>query len=291
MSLYPSFARPKKLSQAMELLDGLTSGVALISGGQELMPHINYGALQPDVFVDLNALPELRGISEDDGHIVIGAATVHREIQSHALIQSKLPLLAYAATRIGGGRQVHNRGTIGGNIVAVHPLYDILPSLLALDAEVELAKQGALHRMSVAAAIKDPQLGLGSAAILVRLFIRPMPETLGWSYEKLKNSGGAYGSANAAALVACKNGKLETLKLVIGAVADRLIDASSAVAQWVGQDLNTSVADQIAARCVSLVEDPLDDQQGPAAWRRAMAGVIARRAVVAAARRAGKEID
>lgn len=289
MSLHPVYARPRKLDQAMELLGQLSSGVSLISGGQELMPHVNYGVLQPDVLVDLNALKELKGVTEADGFVTIGASTVHREIQTNALIAEKLPLLAASATRIGGGRQVHNRGTIGGNIVALHPLYDILPSLLALEAEVEIAKGGETRRVALSEAIRDTQIGLGSEAILVRIFVRPIAPGTGWAYEKLKNSGGAYGSANAAALVGIADGRLASIRLVIGAVADKLIDASSALADLVGQKLTDDVADQIALRVSALVKEPLDDQQGPAEWRRAMAGVVARRAVVAAAERSGQE--
>ena len=286
MSLYPVFARPRNLSQAQELLGSLASGVSLIAGGQELMPHVNYGVLQPDVFVDLNALPELRGVSEEDGLIAIGAATVHRELQSHPLIQEMLPLLAAAATRVGGGRQVHNRGTIGGNIVSLHPLYDILPPLLALEAEVEIARGGETRRVALADAIRDTQAGLGSEAILVRVLVRPAQPGFGWAYEKLKNTGGAYGSANAAAIVGRIDGRLGAIRLVIGAVSEKLIDASAALADLVGEAITPALEQQIAARCSALVTAPLDDQQGPAEWRRAMAGVVAGRAFSAAFERA-----
>lgn len=287
MSLYPAFARPRKLDQAMDLLGQLSAGASLISGGQELMPHVNYGRLQPDVLVDLNALKELKGIAaEPDGTIAIGAATVHRDLQTDPLVRARLPLLAAAAGKIGGGRQVHNRGTIGGNIVAVHPLYDILPPLLALGAELEIAKEGAVTRRPLAEVLADPRVGLGSAAILVRVLVRPLPDGAGWAYEKLKNTGGAYGSANAAAVVELASGRLTAIRLVVGAVADRVIDASEGLSDLVGQALTDDLADQIAARVSSLVKELLDDDQGPAAWRRAMAGVVARRAVLAAA---GKE--
>lgn len=286
MSLYPVFARPRNLSQAQELLGSLASGVSLIAGGQELMPHVNFGVLQPDVFVDLNALPELRGVSEEDGRIAIGAATVHRELQSHPLIQEKLPLLAAAATRVGGGRQVHNRGTIGGNIVSLHPLYDILPPLLALEAEVEIARGGETRCVALADAIRDTQAGLGSEAILVRVLVRPAQPGFGWAYEKLKNTGGAYGSANAAAIVGRIDGRLGAIRLVIGAVSEKLIDASPALADLVGEAITPALEQQISARCSALVTAPLDDQQGPAEWRRAMAGVVAGRAFSAAFERA-----
>ena len=41
MSLYPSFARPRSLAQAAELLGSLSTGKIIIAGGQEIMPSVN----------------------------------------------------------------------------------------------------------------------------------------------------------------------------------------------------------------------------------------------------------
>jgi CO/xanthine dehydrogenase FAD-binding subunit len=288
MSLYPSYARPTSLDQASQLLAGLASGTVIIAGGQEIMPHINHGALMPDVYVDIGGLKELRGISVGDGWLSIGALTVHRELQTDALVGAHAPLLAYAATLAGGGRQVHNRATLGGNIVAQHPLYDIIPSLLALGAEIEMARGGETRRTSVADMLRDTRHGLGSEAILVRVHVPVQPAASGWAYEKLKASGGAYGSANAAALVGLDGGKIAAARLVIGAVADRPIDAEGVVQSLLGQAFTPGLAAQLETRCAALVDEPLSDAQGQGAWRRAMAGVVARRAFTAAIARAGQ---
>lgn len=287
MSLHPVFARPTSLAQASELLAGLSSGGILIAGGQEIMPHVNHGVLQPSVFVDIGSLQELRGIRLEDGFVRIGALTVHRELQTDPIIAEHLPLLAQAASKAGGGRQVHNRGTIGGNIVAMHPLYDLAPSLLALEAKVELLREGEARLLAFADLLRDTSHGLGSESILVRISVRPIPLGVGWAYEKLKMSGGAYGSANAAALVGVSGGRLSSLRIAVGAVADRLIDASEALAGLVGQAASERVADDIEARVPTLVGEPLDDHQGPGDWRRAMAGVVARRAFLSALEKAG----
>ena len=282
MSLYPSFARPTSLAQASELLAGLSTGTVIIAGGQELMPHINQGFLQPDVYVDVGGLKELKGIAEVDSRIAIGALTVHRELQSDLLVRAQLPLLAESVSRAGGGRQVHNRGTIGGNIVAMHPLYDVVPALLALQAEVEIIRDGQLRCVALADLIRDTSHGLGSEAILVRVLVAPIPAGTGWAYRKLKLSGGAYGSANAAALATVDAGRISALRLVIGAVADRHIDASAELAFCIGQTWSDDLGEQVEARCASMVKQPLSDQQGSGEWRQAMAGVVARRTLAAA---------
>lgn len=284
MSLHPQYARPKTAAQAVQLLDGLGAGAMIIAGGQEIMPHVNYGKLMPAVYVDIGALPELRGIKQEpDGTVSIGALTVHRELQRESLVRESLPLLSYAAGLVGGGWQVHNRGTIGGNLVAMHPLYDITPPLLAMSAEVEIIGVQGLRRAPLAAVIAETSHGLGTTTVLTRVLIKPLGARVGWSYQKLKITDGSYGSANAAAVVALDGQKLTATRLVIGAVSERPIDASNALKSLLGRALDERTLAEAETICAGVVTQPLADQQGDATWRRSMAGVVARRALLAAA--------
>lgn len=281
MSLRLQYARPRNLDQTIGLLDGLSAGAMVIAGGQELMPHLNYGHISPSVFVDIGGLKELQGISGSDEGVSIGALTVHRELQTDPLINALLPLLAFAAKQVGGGCQVHNRGTIGGNIVAVHPLYDIIPALLVLDAAVEIADSKGLRIVPLKEMLADTGHQLGTHAILTRVVVPEPPDPHGWGYEKLKISEGCYASANAAALaVLDDSGQLASARLTIGAVTEQPIDLTAAITQPIaeGGDLDAG----ITAACAAAITQPLSDQQGHGEYRAAMAGVIARRAMAAA---------
>jgi CO/xanthine dehydrogenase FAD-binding subunit len=285
VSLHPQYARPRSLDQAVSLLAGLGSGIALLAGGQELMPHINHARLLPDVIVDLNAIPELTGIRAEDRAVSIGALTVHRAIQDDPLVRERIPLLATAAAEVGGGWQVHNRGTIGGNLAAFHPLYDIAPALLTLDARAEIAAASGRREAPLAALIAETNHGLGSSAILVRIIVPVPPPGSGHAYEKLKSTEGSYGSANAAALLSLDAAqRVRMLRVVLGAASERPIDASTALARLAGRAVDDALLREVERLCSDLVAAPLSDQQGHGAWRRAMAGVVARRAVQAAHR-------
>ncbi len=183
--------------------------------------------------------------------------------------------------------QVHNRGTIGGNIVAMHPLYDILPSLLALGAEVDVLKGEGEARVALADLMKDASHGLGSESLLVRIHLKPMTPSAGWSYEKLKITAGGYGSANAAAIVTLDGDKITGLRVVVGAVSALPVDMSDALGGCRGQAWSEHLAEEIEEKASAEVTDPLSDHQGDGDWRRAMAGVMARRAVETAVSKAG----
>ncbi|MFL2770629.1 MAG: FAD binding domain-containing protein [Rhodospirillaceae bacterium] len=286
MSLHPAFARPRNLDQAAQVMGGLSSGAMIIAGGQEMMPSVNYGALMPEVYIDIGHIKDLQGITEADGQIHIGALTVHRDVQQSDVTQSKVPLLAYAAAQVGGGWQVHNRGTIGGNVVSMHPLYDILPSLMALSAEVDVLKDGTEQRTALADLLKDSSHGLGSESLLVRVVLKPMSAGAGWAYEKLKITAGGYGSANAAAIVTLDGEKITSLRVVVGAVSELPVDVSDVLGGCRGQAWSEHLADEVEAKVATEVKNPLSDHQGDGDWRKAMAGVMARRAIEAAIKKA-----
>jgi CO/xanthine dehydrogenase FAD-binding subunit len=282
MSLYPQYARPLDIASATALLDSLRSGATIIAGGQELMPHVNYGRLMPSIFVDISGIAAMHGVSREGDAVAIGALTVHRDVQKDPLVREHLPLLAFAAAQVGGGRQVHNRGTIGGNIVSMHPLYDIVPPLAALGASVEIHNAGGSRIVALADLLRETSHGLGAQSILAKVIVPVMQPGARWAYEKLKATEGAYGSANAACTVQMDGGALTSLSLVVGGASEKLIDASAALKGLIGRAWSAHLGEE-AERIVSgLVVDPLSDQQGEGAWRRAMAGVVARRALAAA---------
>lgn len=287
MSLHTQYARPRSLEQAIALLDALSAGTMLIAGGQELMPHINYGRVMPAVLVDIGALPELTGVREEDGALSIGALTVHRDIQDDPLVISHAALLAEAAGQIGGGWQVHNRGTIGGNIVAMHPLYDVLPALLVLEAEVEVVDAAGKRCVPLARLMTETRHGLGTTAILTRVLIPTTAKFSGQAYCKLKLMDGSYGSANAAAGVTIDSrGAISALRVAIGAATSAPIDVSEAMRQFTGKVPDARLFGEIEALGSAAVTEPVSDQRGDGSYRRAMAGVMARRAVATAMERA-----
>lgn len=283
MSLHPQYARPRDIASATALLDSLRSGATIIAGGQELMPHVNYGRLMPSIFVDISGITALRGIANEGDAIAIGALTVHREVQKDALVREHLPLLAYAAAQVGGGRQVHNRGTVGGNVVSMHPLYDIVPALVVLRAKVEIHNASGARQVLVSDLLRETSHGLGAQSILSKVIVPLMQPGTRWAYEKLKATEGAYGSANAACVVQMDGANIASLTLVVGGVSEKLIDASAALKGFVGHAWSAPFGGEIERAVSALVVEPLSDQQGEGAWRRAMAGVVARRALAAAA--------
>ncbi|WP_119300091.1 FAD binding domain-containing protein [Dongia deserti] len=153
--LPPRYARPRLLDEALALRHG---GAQIIAGGTDFYPaRVGRPLYDRDVpcVLDLTALAELRGIQDEAGCHRIGALTSWTEIA-----EAPLPAQFYclqAVAREVGGRQIQNRGTIGGNLCNASPAADGVPALLALGAEIELLSRAGKRVLPLSEFIRGPR--------------------------------------------------------------------------------------------------------------------------------------
>ena len=124
---------PKTVSEAIELLTKFGDEAKILAGGHSLLPMMKLRFAEPANLIDLNKIPELRGIKEEGGVIKIGAMTTENQVLFSELLLKKVPLLPEAAKLIADP-QVRNRGTIGGDIAHGDPANDHPAIVMALDA-------------------------------------------------------------------------------------------------------------------------------------------------------------
>ena len=86
-----------------------------IAGGTDLITELKRRIRQPERVVNLKTIPGLRGISQKDAVLRIGALTTIADIKDHAVIGERFPALSQAASKVGSP-QIRNAGTVGGNL-------------------------------------------------------------------------------------------------------------------------------------------------------------------------------
>jgi CO/xanthine dehydrogenase FAD-binding subunit len=119
-----------------------------IAGATDVYVSLNFGTLATDRFLDIWRLDELRTISTHGDTLVIGALTSYSSlIQSH-IVADRVPMLI-EASRLVGGVQIQNRGTLGGNIANGSPAADGVPVLVATDANVVLRSTSGERRIPI----------------------------------------------------------------------------------------------------------------------------------------------
>jgi len=120
-----------------EAIAALSGDVKILAGGHSLLPAMKLRMNRPSKLVDITGLAALKGIKEEDGEIVIGAAVTHADIGYDKLIKNKLPFFTQAASLVGD-LQVRNHGTIGGSLAHGDPAADWPALVSAADAAIEV---------------------------------------------------------------------------------------------------------------------------------------------------------
>jgi N-methylhydantoinase B len=134
-----AYFRPSSLAEALSIR--ARQPATVLAGGTDVYParanRVGWGDIRRDDILDISAIAELKGVSEEPDRFRFGALTTWTEMR-HAALPPAFAGYQKAARDVGGA-QVQNRGTLVGNICTASPAGDGIPCVLSLDAEVELA--------------------------------------------------------------------------------------------------------------------------------------------------------
>lgn len=152
MLSYDHYLMPTTLDAAFDAL-AAHPGARLLAGATDLLPWAREGRAG-DVhlpgIVDVSRIPALQGVRLDGDRLDIGAATPIGAFENSPLLVLNAPVLARCAIWFADA-QLREQATVGGNLVNASPAGDTLPALLAMNAEVVLARRegGAIHERRV----------------------------------------------------------------------------------------------------------------------------------------------
>jgi aerobic carbon-monoxide dehydrogenase medium subunit len=282
----PSFAyhAPRSVGEAIGLLTSLGDDAKLLAGGHSLLPMMKLRFAQPSALIDINRIPELRGIAEQGGVIRIGAMTSENELIASALLQKRIPLLPEAAKLIADP-QVRNRGTIGGDIAHGDPGNDHPAIMMALDASFVLQGPNGERQVKAVDFFHGTYMtALAENEILTAILITPPAAGSGYAYHKLKRKTGDWATAGAAVILRMSAGVVSQASIGLTNVAPTALRARAAEAALVGKPLNdTTLAE--AGKLVRAQCAPAEDLRGDIEYKTAMAGEMTIRAIRAAAAR------
>ena len=275
---------PTTVDEALRLLAEVEASgrdVKVLGGGQSLLPVLRLRMAAPEVVVDLNKIPDLRGVREDGDVVVIGAMTTHDTMTREPLVRQHALLLAVASETVADP-QVRHRGTFGGAIVHADPAGDIAAPVLALDCELVI--QGPGGRRTVAAADFFEDLfttAVGEGELLVEIRV---PKYTGWGarYEKFTRVAQAWSVVAVAAAVKVEGGSIAQARVGLTNMGSVPIRAHAVEAALIGQPA-TADAIKEATRRAGEGTTPPTDANADADFRRHLAGVLTGRAVLAAA--------
>jgi CO/xanthine dehydrogenase FAD-binding subunit len=278
MPVEPPASSPRTLDEAYSLLAG--DAHRPVAGGTDLLVQIT-GELgdPPERVLDIWHLDELRGIRMASTALVMGALTTYAELRRSPLVAEFLPAFAEAAATIGAA-QIQNRGTIGGNAVNASPAGDMLPLLLACDAELVVGS-AAGERLVPARDFWPAyrRTALAPSELLLRISV-PLPASRQLRYRKV---GTRRAQAISKVVMALSwqaddgpDSPWRDVHLALGSVAATPIRAAATEAVLERAIPDERTADRAASTLAGEL-NPIDDVRSSADYRRAVAARVLHR--------------
>ncbi len=273
---------PTALDEALSLLQEHGDDAKVLAGGHSLIPTMKLRLAEPAVIIDIGQIGSLRGISESDDKLVIGALTTHHELESADLVQQRVPLLAQTASEIGDV-QVRNKGTLGGSLAHADPAADWPAAILALDADLQIAGPDGQRTVKATNFFQGLyETDLGEDEILTAIHVSiPDADTKG-TYLKMHQVASGFALTGVAVVLTKAGDTCQSVAVGITGVSDAPYRASGVESELTGAALT---AGNIAAAAEKAVDGitALEDIHASQAYRQNLAKVYTRRAIEAAA--------
>jgi xanthine dehydrogenase iron-sulfur cluster and FAD-binding subunit A len=210
----------ESIAEACSVLAGQGAGLSILAGGTDLLIELRRATKKaPKVVLDISSVPELGGIDDSDGSIIIKPLTTHTELVRSDLLQKFAPLLGSAAAAIGSP-QIRDRGTVGGNIMNAAACADTVPPLIALGAKVTLQSQEGAREMALADLfVKAYQTQAKPGELLTAIRVPKLPPTARSAFIKLgrRNALSISRMSAAAILQIDSDGRITDARIVPGA--------------------------------------------------------------------------
>lgn len=279
------YLAPQSVEEVVALLAEHGGDAKILAGGQSLIPAMRFRLAAPTLLIDINKLPDLEGVREENGHLVIGAMTRETALEEMATLARAYPLLADAA-RVIADPLVRNRATVGGNIAHADPANDHPAVLLAYGAQI--AARGARGTRIIA--IDDFFIGMFETSLqpdelLTAIRIPRPPANAGGAYLKIERKVGDYAVSAVAVQLTMSGATCTAARIALTNVNPIPMRALNAERIVIGQTLTEDVL-EAAGRAAAAECDPSADLRGTVEYKRDLTRVLTKRALRKAAERA-----
>lgn len=267
---------PSDMREAVAILKERGSKMMIMAGGTDLLNQMKVRQVTPEFVLNIKKIKELEYIRRNNG-LEIGALTTITAVRESTLIKKEYPSL-YDATEWFGTPQIRNMATVGGNICRSSPSSDLVAPLMALDARLRLV--GAKGERIVP--IEEFMVGVGENVldreILTEIIVPREEKPSGTAFKKLKRSSADLAKVSCAVSIAMKDGKCEEIRIVLGAVGDKVFRARKAEEMIRGEKVIDAVIEK-AGRKASQEAQPITDVRSTSEYRSQMIEVLVKRLI------------
>jgi carbon-monoxide dehydrogenase medium subunit len=280
------YESPGTLAEAIALLNQYGDEAKVLSGGHSLIPMMKLRFASPGYLIDINGIPGLSDIKEENGVVRIGALAREADLEHSALLATHFPIFK-DVTKLIADPQVRNMGTLGGNLAHGDAANDHPAVMIALRASVIIT--GAEGEREVP--IDEFFYGFYMTAIqqgeILTEIRLPVPAAgSGNAYHKLERKVGDYATSGVAVqLTIGSDGIVTATGIGLTNVNPVPLRASRSEEALIGKPL-TEENILLAAQYASEDCNPSADLRGSEDYKRHVTGVLVKRMIKKAAERA-----
>jgi CO/xanthine dehydrogenase FAD-binding subunit len=277
----------RRASSIEEAVQALGEGARPVAGGTDLVVGARQGkAPLPGSLVAIHELADLRGIAEDGGDLVLRALVTHEQLVAEPAVRSRYTALADASAIVGSHATRHV-GTIGGNVMNASPAMETGGPLMCFGATARLVSTSGTRDVPVEELVKGPGTTTANPdELLTEVRLSGVADGTGSSYVRLEyRRQMEIAVVGATCVVSVDGDRVSAARVAITALAPTIRRVPDAEAALSGSDGGPEAVRR-AAEAVAAASQPISDVRGSERYRRAMAAVMARRAIVAAITRA-----
>ena len=282
------YERPDSLKDAVSLFAEAGDRAFVLAGGTDLLVRMKNDEFDADLVVDIKSIDGMEDIRETDEHYTIGAAVSCAALGENAALKKAWPGVVEAANLIGS-TQIQGRCTIAGNLCNASPAADSVPALVAAGAQAVITGPNGTRRIAVEDVLVGPgKTSLDRGEIVEAIVLDRRPSHSGDAYlrfiPRTEMDIAVVGAG--VNLTLDGQGVVQSARVALGAVAPTVLLVGPAAEILVGTKADDTTLDRMAEACMAVCR-PIDDKRGTVAFRKKVAGVLARRAARIAYDRAG----
>jgi carbon-monoxide dehydrogenase medium subunit len=275
------YACPATISEAVALLAGHAGEAKPLAGGQSLVPMMAFRIAQPSLLVDLRKLPGLRETKVGPNGVHLGALVRWRDILDDKRLATAHPLLREAVSHVAH-YQIRNRGTVGGSCAHADPASEMPGIAQACEATFTVIGKGGSRTIKAADFFQGAlTTALKPDEIIIEIQLPAWPAARRWGFQEFARRRGDFAMAGIALYYDLDGGRATNAHIAVIGVGDHQRRLPKAEASLNGQTVNEALAVKVGEAAAAEVE-PQEDIHASAAYRRALTGTLAERALKAA---------
>ena len=281
------YEAPVNIADAVKLLAAAGGPARILAGGTDVIVQMETDLIEPELLVDIKAIPDLSTIKAEIGGFRIGAAVSGMAMMEHAALCATWPGLIDGVKLIGS-IQVKGRATMAGNLCNASPGADSVPPLVTAGAIARVIGPGGSRDVPVEQIPVGPgRTTLAKGEIIESFFLPARPRNSGDAYLRFtpRTEMDIAVVGVAVNLTLDNSGVCTHARVALGAVAPTVLLVKECADALIGTKVDDDAIAKMAAAAAAACK-PIDDKRGTKEFRIKLASVLAKRVAQKALERA-----